>query len=50
MAFAMHRSKTRASIGAILAAVLVAATLAVTGSPASAHTRLSPGASCSGTA
>ncbi|WP_329108723.1 hypothetical protein OG792_08765 [Micromonospora sp. NBC_01699] len=49
MVFAMPWSKTRPLIGAILAAILVAATLAVTGSPASAHTKLSPGASCSGT-
>ncbi len=49
MAISTHRSTTRSLLGAFLAAVLVATTLAVTSSPAAAHPKLSPGASCPGT-
>ncbi|MEU8262972.1 hypothetical protein AB0C02_20370 [Micromonospora sp. NPDC048999] len=48
MASSTYRSM-RSLLGAFLTAVLVATTLAVTSSPAAAHTKLSPGASCPGT-
>jgi hypothetical protein len=49
MALATGRPRTRALIGAFLTAVLAAVTLTVTGSPASAHTKLSPRPTCPGT-
>ncbi|MFY1669215.1 hypothetical protein ACN27G_04525 [Plantactinospora sp. WMMB334] len=49
MALTTYLSRRRALVGAFLATVLVAASLLVTGSPASAHVKLSPRATCSGT-
>ncbi|MEU6076952.1 hypothetical protein [Micromonospora sp. NPDC047074] len=49
LALSTTRSRTRALLGAFAAMVLVAAGLVVTAAPASAHTKLSPRASCAGT-